>query len=96
MGKKIKQIAGFALSFLIGVVGALVILSLPPLFGLSEGTLSLIVGFAFAGICFILHVFIHEFGHLIGGKMSGYEFVSIRFFNIAFIKKDGKLLLTWL
>ena len=92
MGKKIKQIAGFALSFLIGVVGALAILSLPPLFGLSEGTLSLIVGFAFAGICFILHVFIHEFGHLIGGKMSGYEFVSIRFFNIAFIKKDGKLL----
>lgn len=42
-------------------------------------------------ISFFLHIIIHESGHLIFGKISGYTFVSFRIFNIMFIKKDGKL-----
>ena len=37
------------------------------------------------------HIFIHETGHMIFGLLSGYQFVSIRFFNLMFVKQDGKM-----
>ena len=40
---------------------------------------------------FILHTFIHETGHMICGLISGYEFGSIRFFSLMFVKEEGKL-----
>ena len=92
MGKKIKQIAiWIAVLVVFYFVGYAVGNFLHS--SESSGTIfGIIVGIVFAGISLVLHIVIHEFGHLIGGKMSGYAFVSIRFFNIAFIKKDGKLL----
>ncbi len=42
-------------------------------------------------IVFILHTFIHETGHMICGLISGYEFSSIRFFSLMFVKEEGKL-----
>ena len=50
----------------------------------------LFAGFIGLVLSFVLHIFIHEIGHLIAGKISGYSFVSIRFFNVMFIKKDGQ------
>lgn len=41
-----------------------------------------------------INVIIHEFGHLIFGKISGYQFVSIQLLGILFMKKDGKLSVT--
>ncbi len=38
-----------------------------------------------------VHVFIHETGHMICGLISGYEFGSIRFFSLMFVKLDGKI-----
>ena len=76
------------IGFLIGAaVGAAAVSFLP-----SLGIKNIIVGFTTLLLGFILHVFIHEFGHLVAGKMSGYGFVSIRFFNIIFIKKDAQLI----
>jgi hypothetical protein len=92
MKKIIKKFMPHIISFLIGVIGMSAVLSLPPLFGLQEGAVSIIIWLLILGIYFVLHIFIHEFGHLVAGKMSGYDFVSIRFFNVMFIKEDGKLL----
>lgn len=39
----------------------------------------------------ILHIFVHETGHMICGLISGYGFSSIRFFNLMFVKLDGKI-----
>lgn len=46
-------------------------------------------------LSFILSLFIivpaHETGHLIFGLLSGYKFVSLRIFNLTFIRIDGAL-----
>lgn len=43
-------------------------------------------------VFFILHIFIHELGHLFFGLISGYQFGSIRFFSWLFQKNvQGKL-----
>lgn len=39
----------------------------------------------------ILHVFLHETGHMVCGMISGYEFCSIRFFSFIIVKQEGKL-----
>ncbi len=38
----------------------------------------------------VLQIAVHEFGHLIGGLLSGYSFLSFRIFNIMIVKKNGK------
>ena len=43
-------------------------------------------------VCYVLHIIIHELGHLVAGKMSGYKFLWIGIFKIVFIKKEGKWL----
>ena len=35
-----------------------------------------------------LSVFIHEFGHLVFGRLSGYKFLQFRFLNIVFLKDE--------
>ncbi len=48
-------------------------------------------GFSLMFVSFILHIIVHEAGHLVGGLLSGYKFISFRVFNIMLIKTDGKL-----
>ncbi|MDR2545963.1 MAG: hypothetical protein LBC96_00430 [Lachnospiraceae bacterium] len=40
-------------------------------------------------VAFFLHVILHEAGHLLGGLISGYGFVSFTIANIMFIKEDN-------
>ena len=43
-------------------------------------------------IAFILHIIVHEAGHLVCGLISGYKFVSFRVFDFKIIKdENGKL-----
>lgn len=42
-------------------------------------------------ISVVLHIFIHETGHMVFGLITRYCFVSIRFFNIMFVKQKDKL-----
>ena len=44
-------------------------------------------------VSFIGHIVIHECGHLITGKLSGYRFLFFRLFKWTILKKDDKL--TW-
>ena len=38
-----------------------------------------------------LHIILHEAGHLLFGKLSGYHFVSFRVYNQMLVKEHGKL-----
>ncbi len=42
-------------------------------------------------LSFIPQTIIHEFGHLVGGWLSGYRFSSFRIFSWGLIREDGKL-----
>lgn len=42
-------------------------------------------------ISFIPHVMVHEAGHLVGGLLSGYKFVSFRIFGLMLIKTEEKI-----
>ncbi len=42
-------------------------------------------------LAFILHIVLHEGGHLVAGLLTGYRFVSFRFLNWTIIRKDGRL-----
>lgn len=42
---------------------------------------------------FIGHIIIHELGHLLAGKLSGYRFLFFRIFKWTLLKNNGKL--TW-
>ena len=42
-------------------------------------------------LAFILHIILHEGGHLVAGLLTGYRFVSFRFLNFTLINKDGRL-----
>ncbi|MCL2081828.1 MAG: M50 family metallopeptidase [Oscillospiraceae bacterium] len=44
-------------------------------------------------IGFMLHIILHEAGHLIAGLLSGYKFTSFRVGSIMISRQDGKL--TW-
>ena len=39
----------------------------------------------------VVHIFIHELGHMVCGLISGYKFNSIRFFGLMLINENGKL-----
>jgi len=40
-------------------------------------------------IMYPLQIIIHEAGHLVGGLLTGYRFLSFRIFSTVFLKKDG-------
>ena len=42
-------------------------------------------------IAFVLNVVLHEGGHLVAGLLTGYRFVSFRFFNWTLIRQGGRL-----
>ncbi|MBU5438426.1 M50 family metallopeptidase [Tissierella sp. MSJ-40] len=40
---------------------------------------------------YIVHIILHEAGHLIFGLMTGYSFISFRIFSFTIVKEDGKI-----
>lgn len=57
----------------------------------AEGAAAFAVGAASFVVSLFVLIMLHEAGHLVGGLMSGYRFVSFRVFNYTFIKVDGRL-----
>ena len=56
------------------------------------GFLYFVAALAFYVVATILHVIIHEGGHMVFGLLSGYEFLSFRIMSFTIVKKDGKLI----
>lgn len=52
---------------------------------------SVVKSLLFLMLSCILHVLIHELGHLIAGKLSGYTFVSYRVGSLLIKRENGKL-----
>lgn len=44
-------------------------------------------------ICLIPHLIIHEAGHMVGGLLSGYEFISFRLGSLLWMKQGDKIIL---
>ena len=58
----------------------------------SLGFIAQILWLILAGFtAFIVNIVLHEGGHLVAGLLTGYRFVSFRFFNFTLIRKDGHL-----
>ncbi len=53
--------------------------------------LTLLLSFCFLIISFFIHVVIHEVGHFVFGKLSGYRFSSFRIGNIAILSNNNSL-----
>lgn len=41
-------------------------------------------------VSYLVHIILHEFGHLIGGTLSGYTLISFRIFSIILVKENKK------
>lgn len=59
--------------------------------GFIGAFVAIVILFVVAVFAILFHIIIHEAGHLIFGKLSGYQFVSFRVGSIMFIKENGKL-----
>ena len=98
-----RLIGGLLLGAVIGLISIIPIIALidgesvmtvaSTIFG--KFTLQKVVGIAWmllaALLAAILNIIIHEGGHLVAGLLTGYKFVSFRFFNWTLIRKDGRL-----
>lgn len=55
------------------------------------GIIAGLVGICAFVVSEIVLIIAHEAGHLVGGLLSGYKFVSFRIGNLTFIRKNGHL-----
>lgn len=103
MSKILKAVAGLAIGIAIGLalastaVVAFTDLSYSSFFGklfnlpFGEMLLAFSVGVGALIISLLILIPLHEGGHLLGGLISGYRFVSFRIFNLTLLKEDGKM-----
>lgn len=57
--------------------------------GLASVAVGCLLSFVALAIAFVLHIIVHEGGHLVGGLLTGYRFVSFRIFSITLLRRDG-------
>lgn len=90
----LKNVAIFIILLSIGfVVGILAGKAAAAGGNMTNSFIALASTFAIFAISFIVQIIIHEAGHLVGGLLSGYEFVSFRVGSITLIKENGKFLI---
>lgn len=93
--KKLVTYVSLGIGVIIGIIMDVFII-----FGDKKGTLDINLFMRYFIIAILLMFFlmyplqiiIHEAGHLIGGLLTGYRFLSFRVFSTVFIKKDGRIL----
>ncbi len=97
----LKLLAGFLIGSLIGLIGAGAIVVIFKGVSVSDYMESLVssdwreglqvMGFMVLWmiVSSVLHIIIHEGGHLVAGLLTGYRFVSFRVFSLTLVKIDG-------
>lgn len=58
--------------------------------GLASVAVGCLLSFVALAIAFVLQIIVHEGGHLIGGLLTGYRFVSFRIFSLTLLRRDGR------
>lgn len=91
-----QQYIGMSFFVLIGAVcGIIMILYIKQSSGaekpLIEKIMSLVGLFLAMYIAILVHLIIHEAGHLVFGLLSGYKFSSFRIFNFMWVKENEKI-----
>lgn len=61
--------------------------------GLASVAVGCLLSFVALAIAFVLHIIVHEGGHLIGGLLTGYRFVSFRIFSLTLLRRDGRYIM---
>lgn len=92
----IGSLAGFALV----MIGCLLFTDISPMQFLNslaaKGFMPVIanclLSFAALAIAFVLQIIVHEGGHLVGGLLTGYRFVSFRIFTLTLLRRDGRFI----
>lgn len=74
----------FIVSGIIGIGGMELIATYMPNFSFID----IILGFLVFILSIPLHIVLHEAGHLIGGLLSGYQFIMFRLFHTVWIKTN--------
>lgn len=89
----ICAIIGGLVGFFGGMLGDKLSLSELEPFPVPDGLefLYFVAAAVFYLVATILHIIIHEGGHMVFGLLSGYEFLSFRIMSFTIVKKDGKL-----
>ncbi len=74
------------------MVGAFIGFSLPMyISGVTITPLDLVIALIVAVISIPIHVLIHEAGHLLFGKLSGYRFLSFRLFSYMWVMDEERI-----
>ena len=89
MNKVLNGIFQFVVILGVGFCGGYVLANLAKdkIVSLQEPNFLLLV--LAAVISFVLHIIIHEAGHLVFGLLTGYKFVSFRVFNVLIDKEEN-------
>lgn len=74
-----------------GVCGFFAVQYVDPFSKDGGGMIGLLFFFLSLYLAYILPIFLHEAGHLLFGLLSGYHFVSFRFFSWILVRTEGKL-----
>ncbi len=91
--KKYVAVASFLLIcvFFGYLIGKVVGQSLTEESGLGERLLLIAALLFSVYVAFVVHVILHEMGHLVFGLLSGYRFSSFRIFSLMWIKENGRI-----
>lgn len=79
--KKILNIFSFAFSMILYMIAGFLVAAMFE---------NLILGFLLFYIFFLVHIIIHETGHLVFGLMTGYKFLSFRIGSFTIQKENGE------
>ena len=97
VGKSVKRclLVSILIGFVIGLssVGVGIVMDQSEIkgFDFDAFVIKIYIALLIFSLAYILHIILHEAGHLVFGLLTGYKFLSFRIFSTIFYKKDGKI-----
>lgn len=97
VGKSVKRclLVSILIGFVIGLssVGVGIVMDQSEIkgFDFDAFVIKIYLALLIFSLAYILHIILHEAGHLVFGLLTGYKFLSFRIFSTIFYKKDGKI-----
>lgn len=57
---------------------------------IGETVFAAVIGIVMFVLCMLIQIIGHEGGHLVGGLLTGYRFVSFRIFSLTLLRREGR------